>query len=61
MNREVHVRICESLGVGFPWATRPYVLVGKTHIPDLLFPNLLSIIEFMKIENTKIPYFHPRK
>ena len=23
MNREIHVRICESLGVGFPWATRP--------------------------------------
>ena len=22
MNREVHVRICEGLGVKFPWATR---------------------------------------
>jgi hypothetical protein len=23
MSREVHVRICEGLGVKFPWATRP--------------------------------------
>ena len=22
MNREVHVRFCEGLGVRFPWATR---------------------------------------
>ena len=22
MNREVHVRFCEGLGVKFPWATR---------------------------------------
>jgi hypothetical protein len=26
MNREVHVRICESLGVRFPWATRLFTL-----------------------------------
>ncbi len=25
MNREVHVRFCESLGVRFPWATHPWV------------------------------------
>jgi len=30
MNREVHVRICESLGVKFPRATRPSVESGQT-------------------------------
>ncbi len=27
MNREVHVRFCESAGVKFPCATRPFVLI----------------------------------
>jgi hypothetical protein len=36
MNREVHVRFCEGLGVKFPWATRlagPRK-VGVPRIPD---------------------------
>ena len=27
MNREIHVRICEGLGVKFPWSTRPCIKV----------------------------------
>ena len=30
MNREVHVRICEGLGVKLPRATRPYIESWQT-------------------------------
>jgi len=29
MNREIHVRICEGLGVKFPWSTRLFCFRGK--------------------------------
>jgi hypothetical protein len=29
MSREAHVRICESLGVRFPWATRLLSAAGQ--------------------------------
>jgi len=29
MSREAHVRICESLGVKFPWATRLFSFVRQ--------------------------------
>jgi len=28
MNREIHVRICEGLGVKFPWSTRLFCFRG---------------------------------
>lgn len=28
MSGDVHVRICESLGVKFPWATHPCLVMG---------------------------------
>ena len=33
MNREIHVRICESLGVKLPRATRPFSLSLQTKGP----------------------------
>jgi putative transposase len=32
MNREIHVRICEGLGVKFPWSTRLFLTIkGERH------------------------------
>ena len=36
MNREVHVRICEGLGVKFPGATRPVAPQYPLSTPPLL-------------------------
>jgi len=55
MNREVHVRICEGLGVKFPWATRPYrpkLEAQKTC--DIIHPSSLSWIACFCYENVNI-------
>jgi transposase-like protein len=31
MNREIHVRICEGLGVKFPWSTRLFLTIKGEH------------------------------
>ena len=36
MNREVHVRFCEGVGVKFPRATRPLIYT----FPPLTYPNI---------------------
>jgi hypothetical protein len=36
MNREVHVRICERLGVKFPGPTRRYEMSGNACYMDVV-------------------------
>ena len=50
MNREVHVRFCESVGVKFPRATRPL-------IHTLLKSTLPQDLEKKKAES-RTPHFH---
>jgi len=40
MNREVHVRFCEGVGVKFPRATRPLIHTsGRSHLIDIGRPS----------------------
>ena len=46
MNREVHVRFCEGVGVKFPRATRPliYTLPLQGHLPHSVLGSLEPIV-----------------
>jgi len=45
MNREVHVRFCEGVGVKFPRATRPLI---HTFIKSNLAQDIVGISEMQK-------------
>ena len=47
MNREVHVRFCESVGVKFPRATRPLIHTFALEIPLQYFGASLENAEFL--------------
>jgi hypothetical protein len=52
MNREVHVRICEGLGVRFPRATR---------LKDLGLIISVEIVKSIKKQKSKSRIAHPFK
>ena len=48
MNREVHVRFCEGLGVKFPWATRLFNFEAISQAQYTVFA-LLDLLQKMNL------------
>jgi RNA-directed DNA polymerase len=45
MSGDAHVRICEGLGVRFPWATRPNVYVRSKRAGLRVMASLTRLLE----------------